>query len=86
VKASRVDPRDAAHHIASTNWRVYFYERSAPGLAMSVDEYRIEDEPDVLAVAAWAEHEARGRRVVLYVEIGTPGAPTLVRLRGSEPD
>jgi hypothetical protein len=84
VKPSTVDPRDVALHVSPTAWRVYF-SLQADDSPMHVDEHRITDEPDVLAVAAWAATEARGRDVVLYAEVPTRDGLMLVQLRGDAP-
>lgn len=84
MNSSAVDPRDVALHVSPTAWRVYFSRRSDDGL-VHVDEHRITDEPDVLAAAAWAAAEARGRDAALYAEIATRDGLVLVQLRGDAP-
>lgn len=81
-----VDPRDTEWEIDDPTYRVYFWEPSSgqPDAAWSSSEWEV-SEADVHEVIAWAQAEAAGRRVTMWVKAARDDGPGLIRLAGWEP-
>lgn len=71
-------------------YRVYFWtkERDAePPLAphWSFEPYRVVETADVIEVLDWAEREAAGRVVTIWVEVISSTSPGLLKIHGRDP-
>src|SRR5262245_39727872 len=86
MHAMPVDPRISRWEVDQPAYHVYFWQPFSNVLdAMwASDEWRL-TEADVHEVLAWAEEEARGRRVTVWVEVVSDGKTGLVRISGWEP-
>ena len=87
MKAEPVDPRETSWENNDPVYRVHFWhrqsDRSMPGWVS--DEWRLSN-VDVAEVLAWAEAQAEGRRVTIWVEHDNDrDGPGMIRLLGWEP-
>jgi hypothetical protein len=87
VKAERIDPRNTSWEKDDPAYRVCFWHRATNGpmAGWVSDEWRL-SEVDVAEVLAWAEQQARGRRITVWVEHDDDrDRPSMIRLFGWEP-
>jgi hypothetical protein len=92
VKATYLEREDLIHWMTDTpTYRVDFWRPISPadparGIATGYkqDSYYVTD-ADVDEVIAWADSEAGGREVVIYLSTRANDEPGLIRLVGTDP-